>query len=156
MSQTASPFSGIFAVDPKEKKARAEMLERAKAKPSSSCDCPWSAWHQSQQQAAVAAAARSELSLIQLQSEVDRLKILAKTGFKPRRKAIIPALKPHTIQRFLCAIPRAVAAGELSAAQGNGLLYAAQVFISLIKATTPHPPPQALGFSNPNPKGSKK
>jgi hypothetical protein len=156
MSKSASPFTGIFAVDPEEKRIRAETLAAAKAKPAAECDCPWSAWHRTQQQRAVQAAARAEVSIIDLRSEVERLRIFEKTGSKPRRKAIIPALKPHTIHRFLCAIPRAVAAGELSAAQGNGLLYAAQVFISLLKSTTPHPPPPALGFSNPNPKGTKK
>lgn len=77
-------------------------------------------------------------------------KYRAESGPKKPRKSPIPPLKPHRIPQYIAAIAKAVAGGELTAAQGNGLLYAAQVVISLMRASQPPPPPpNAMGFKTP-------
>jgi hypothetical protein len=64
-----------------------------------------------------------------------------------RQRTGIPALKPGQIPRYIGAVARAVATGKLTAAQGNGLLYAAQTMISVTKNTqAPPPPPRSIGF----------
>src|ERR1017187_9357040 len=64
-----------------------------------------------------------------------------------RQKTGIPALKPGQIPRYIGAVARAVATGKLTAAQGNGLLYAAQTMISVTKTgAPPPPPPRSIGF----------
>lgn len=73
------------------------------------------------------------------------------SGKKSAPKARIPPLKPASIPRFIAAIPRAVAANEITAAQGNHLLYAAQTLISLMRLEKPPPTPtpRPVGFTAP-------
>jgi hypothetical protein len=83
-------------------------------------------------------------------------KYAAKTREKARQKSPVPPLKPHRIPQYIAAVARAVASGSLTAAQGNGLLYAAQVVISLMRVQQPPPPPpNALGFKAPKKESQK-
>jgi hypothetical protein len=66
-------------------------------------------------------------------------------------KTGIPLLKPNQIPRYIGAVARAVAEARITAAQGNGLLYAAQTLISAARSTVP-PPPHSIGFK----KGPRK
>jgi hypothetical protein len=90
-------------------------------------------------------------------SGVEDGKWIAKSSKEKLHKARIPPLKPHRIPQYIAAIARAVASGGITAAQGNGLLYAAQVVISLMRASQPPPPPpNAMGFKTPPKKEAKK
>ncbi|HEV2646929.1 MAG TPA: hypothetical protein VGU46_11245, partial [Acidobacteriaceae bacterium] len=99
------------------------------------CECAWSSWHSTRAERAAESTKLAHDQLATLRGELAILRV--QQPQKRGRKGTIPALKPHTIAKFLQAIPRAVALGEITAAQANSLLYAGQVFISLLRATTP-------------------
>ena len=109
------------------------------------CDCKWAKWHGAQAAEARREAEGRRIAVDWLQGELERAK--QTEGKKRHRKTSIPALKPHTIDRYISSIPRAVARGEITATQGNSLLYAAQMLISLLRVSKPPTPtPRAMGF----------
>lgn len=128
-----------------------EQLELSKVQPREpdKCDCKWSEWHRAQ-----STQANRQLRDIEARAKLHardlaRLRIELEKAPKARRKCAIPALKPNSIHRFLSAVPRAVARGEITAAQGNGLLYAAQTYIALLRsAAPPTPTPGRMGFAS--------
>lgn len=79
-------------------------------------------------------------------------KYTEKKQAKKAAKSLVPRLKPTRIPQYIAAVARAVASGSITAAQGNGLLYAAQVIISLMRAQQPPPPPphpHPIGYAAP-------
>lgn len=111
------------------------------------CKCKWAAWHATQTHKAAAALALSQCDT-ETWRELANKRI--NTTHKRDSKTGIPPLKPHRVPQYIAAIARAVASGRLTAAQGNGLLYAAQIMISLMRREQPPPPtPTVMGFTAP-------
>ena len=119
--------------------------------PRHSCNCVWSEWHNHQATAARADVTRLTRSLASADAAIDDLRKELENRPRTAARTHIPALKPGTIHRYIGAVARAVATGQLTAPQGNGLLYAAQTMISVYRTTQVPPTPsrQPAGFKAP-------
>jgi hypothetical protein len=108
--------------------------------PETGCNCTWSEWHKAQTAKAQAELATANAYLRTADEEITKLRH-QRDAAPTHRKTPIPRLKPGQIQRYIGAVARAVSESQITAAQGNGLLYAAQTMISVLRATQPPPPP---------------